>query len=47
MFEASCQPYYSRAFLQNKIRNNLRYLGIEDWAMTKVFGVIINLNKFS
>ena len=36
-----CQPVLSRKYLAEKLRINLRYIGIEDYGMTKTFLVNI------
>ena len=52
MFDPQNQPMFSRVYLKNRMKNALRYIGIEDYGLTKtywVFNNIINLlkqNKF-
>ncbi len=46
MFEPHNQPYFSKVYLKNRLKNALRYIGIEDYGLTKAFYVnLIKLNN--
>jgi hypothetical protein len=40
MFDAQNQPVFSRVYLKHRIRNALRYIGIEDYGLTKTYWVL-------